>query len=151
MSEVRGFKKEIESLVEDQLCSIEPRFPFSENQVYAIFVFWKDAFDKGSVFGGSAKLALASLGYEKTCVLFNCGALECQIVAEQNMDNNEGLQAAAEQYHFVSGAFQYIKDTALLALNWEPTVNISQDTAATLSLIMLAQAKENFFFESNKR
>lgn len=42
--------------------------------------------------------ALASLGYEKTCVLFNCGALASQIAAEQNLDNDEGLKAAAKHY-----------------------------------------------------
>uniref|UniRef100_A0A8C3VM91 BRO1 domain-containing protein n=1 Tax=Catharus ustulatus TaxID=91951 RepID=A0A8C3VM91_CATUS len=36
----------------DQLCSVEPKFPFSENQVCVTFT-WKDAFDKGSLFGGS--------------------------------------------------------------------------------------------------
>ncbi|NXD62022.1 PDC6I protein, partial [Eolophus roseicapillus] len=87
----------------DQLCSIEPKFPFSENQVCVTFT-WKDAFDKGSLFGGSAKLALASLGYEKTCVLFNCGALASQIAAEQNLDNDEGLKAAAKHYQVQSSA-----------------------------------------------
>uniref|UniRef100_A0A8C9NAS0 Programmed cell death 6 interacting protein n=1 Tax=Serinus canaria TaxID=9135 RepID=A0A8C9NAS0_SERCA len=41
-----------ESSYYDQLCSIEPKFPFSENQVCVTFT-WKDAFDKGSLFGGS--------------------------------------------------------------------------------------------------
>ncbi|XP_055660490.1 programmed cell death 6-interacting protein isoform X1 [Falco peregrinus] len=133
----------------DQLCSIEPKFPFSENQVCVTFT-WKDAFDKGSLFGGSAKLALASLGYEKTCVLFNCGALASQIAAEQNLDNDEGLKAAAKHYQFASGAFQHIKDTVLSALNREPTVDISPDTAGTLSLIMLAQAQEVFFLKATR-
>ncbi|XP_030300939.1 programmed cell death 6-interacting protein isoform X1 [Calypte anna] len=131
----------------DQLCSIEPKFPFSENQVCVTFT-WKDAFDKGSLFGGSAKLALASLGYEKTCVLFNCGALASQIAAEQNLENDEGLKAAAKHYQFASGAFQHIKDTVLSALNREPTVDISPDTVGTLSLIMLAQAQEVFFLKA---
>uniref|UniRef100_A0A4W3IXL1 Programmed cell death 6 interacting protein n=1 Tax=Callorhinchus milii TaxID=7868 RepID=A0A4W3IXL1_CALMI len=39
----------------DQLCAIEPKFPFSENQICITFT-WKDAFDKGSLFGGSVKL-----------------------------------------------------------------------------------------------
>ncbi|XP_048955546.1 programmed cell death 6-interacting protein isoform X3 [Canis lupus dingo] len=39
----------------DQICSIEPKFPFSENQICLTFT-WKDAFDKGSLFGGSVKL-----------------------------------------------------------------------------------------------
>lgn len=42
--------------------------------------------------------ALASIGYEKTCVLFNVGALASQIAAEQNLDNDEGLKAAAKFY-----------------------------------------------------
>ncbi|XP_006269650.1 programmed cell death 6-interacting protein isoform X1 [Alligator mississippiensis] len=133
----------------DQLCSIEPKFPFSENQICVTFT-WKDAFDKGSLFGGSVKLALASLGYEKTCVLFNCGALASQIAAEQNLDNDEGLKAAAKYYQFASGAFQHIKDTVLSALNREPTVDISPDTVGTLSLIMLAQAQEVFFLKATR-
>ncbi|XP_010192318.1 PREDICTED: programmed cell death 6-interacting protein-like, partial [Mesitornis unicolor] len=93
---------------------------------------------------------LASLGYEKTCVLFNCGALASQIAAEQNLDNDEGLKAAAKHYQFASGAFQHIKDTVLSALNREPTVDISPDTVGTLSLIMLAQAQEVFFLKATR-
>nr|XP_056713432.1 programmed cell death 6-interacting protein isoform X1 [Euleptes europaea] len=133
----------------DQLCAVEPKFPFSENQVCVTFT-WKDAFDKGSLFGGSVKLALASLGYEKTCVLFNCGALASQIASEQNLDNDEGLKAAAKHYQFASGAFQHIKDTVLSSLNREPTVDISPDTVGTLSLIMLAQAQEVFFLKATR-
>lgn len=43
-------------------------------------------------------LALASVGYEKTCVLFNIGALSSQIASEQNLDNDEGLKTAAKFY-----------------------------------------------------
>lgn len=133
----------------DQICSIEPKFPFSENQICLTFT-WKDAFDKGSLFGGSVKLALASLGYEKSCVLFNCAALASQIAAEQNLDNDEGLKTAAKQYQFASGAFLHIKDTVLSALSREPTVDISPDTVGTLSLIMLAQAQEVFFLKATR-
>ncbi|KAB0378677.1 hypothetical protein FD755_010255 [Muntiacus reevesi] len=111
---------------------------------------WKDAFDKGSLFGGSVKLALASLGYEKSCVLFNCAALASQIAAEQNLDNDEGLKIAAKHYQFASGAFLHIKETVLSALNREPTVDISPDTVGTLSLIMLAQAQEVFFLKATR-
>ncbi|XP_021094318.1 programmed cell death 6-interacting protein isoform X1 [Heterocephalus glaber] len=131
----------------DQICAIEPKFPFSENQICLTFT-WKDAFDKGSLFGGSVKLALASLGYEKSCVLFNCAALASQIAAEQNLDNDEGLKIAAKHYQFASGAFLHIKETVLSALNREPTVDISPDTVGTLSLIMLAQAQEVFFLKA---
>ncbi|XP_072303611.1 programmed cell death 6-interacting protein isoform X2 [Eucyclogobius newberryi] len=131
----------------DQLCTVEPKFPFSENQLCLTFT-WKDAFDKGSLFGGSVKLALASLGYEKTCVLFNAAALASQIAAEQNLDSDEGLKAAAKYYQLGSGAFGHIKDTVLSALNREPTMDISPETVGTLSLIMLAQAQEVFFLKA---
>uniref|UniRef100_A0A1A8LDA0 Programmed cell death 6-interacting protein n=1 Tax=Nothobranchius pienaari TaxID=704102 RepID=A0A1A8LDA0_9TELE len=131
----------------DQLCAIEPKFPFSENQLCLTFT-WKDAFDKGSLFGGSVKLSLASLGYEKTCVLFNCAALASQIAAEQNVDNDECLKAAARFYQLASSAFSHIKDTVLSALNREPTMDICPETVSTLSSIMLAQAQEVFFLKA---
>ncbi|XP_059206370.1 programmed cell death 6-interacting protein isoform X2 [Centropristis striata] len=131
----------------DQLCAVEPKFPFCENQLCLTFT-WKDAFDKGSLFGGSVKLALASLGYEKTCVLFNAAALASQIASEQNLDNDEGLKAAARYYQLASGAFGHIKDTVLSALNREPTMDISPETVGTLSQIMLAQAQEVFFLKA---
>uniref|UniRef100_A0A8C7HYV8 Programmed cell death 6-interacting protein n=1 Tax=Oncorhynchus kisutch TaxID=8019 RepID=A0A8C7HYV8_ONCKI len=131
----------------DQLCAVEPKFPFSENQLCLTFT-WKDAFDKGSLFGGSVKLALASLGYEKTCVLFNGAALASQIASEQNLDSDEGLKVAAKYYQLASGAFGHIKDTVLSALNREPTMDISPETVGTLSLIMLAQAQEVFFLKA---
>ncbi|XP_061598567.1 programmed cell death 6-interacting protein isoform X1 [Cololabis saira] len=131
----------------DQLSAVEAKFPFSENQLCLTFT-WKDAFDKGSLFGGSVKLSLASLGYEKTCVLFNCAALASQIAAEQNIDNDECLKAAAKYYQLASGAFSHIKDTVLSALNREPTMDICPETVGTLSLIMLAQAQEVFFLKA---
>nr|XP_061808879.1 programmed cell death 6-interacting protein-like isoform X2 [Nerophis lumbriciformis] len=131
----------------DQLCAVEPKFPFSENQLCLTFT-WKDAFDKGSLFGGSVKLALASLGYEKTCVLFNAAALASQIASEQNLENDEGLKNAAKFYQLASGAFSHIKDTVLSALNREPTMDIAPETVGTLSMIMLAQAQEVFFLKA---
>ncbi|KAM8966536.1 programmed cell death 6-interacting protein isoform 3-T3 [Pelodytes ibericus] len=133
----------------DQLCSVEPKFPFTESQLCLTFT-WKDAFDKGSIFGGSVKLALPSLGYEKTCVLFNIGALASQIASEQNLDNDEALKAASRFYQLASGAFSHIKDTVLSSLNRDPTVDISPDTVGTLSLIMLAQAQEVFFLKATR-
>ncbi|XP_062869611.1 programmed cell death 6-interacting protein [Trichomycterus rosablanca] len=129
----------------DQLCSVERKFPFPE---LCLTFTWKDAFDKGSLFGGSVKLALASVGYEKTCVLFNIGALASQIASEQNLDNDEGLKTAAKFYQLASGAFAHIKDTVLSALNREPTMDISPETVGTLSQIMLSQAQEVFVLKA---
>lgn len=52
--------------------------------------------------------ALASLGYEKTCVLFNAAALASQIASEQNLDNDEGLKAAAKYYQVGVAPHSYI-------------------------------------------
>lgn len=49
--------------------------------------------------------ALASLGYEKTCVLFNVAALASQIASEQNLDNDEGLKVAAKYYQVSTYSF----------------------------------------------
>lgn len=59
--------------------------------------------------------ALASLGYEKTCVLFNCGALASQIASEQNLDSDEGMKAAAKYYQvqFLS-MFNYLLEFVIV-------------------------------------
>uniref|UniRef100_A0A8C0EUK3 BRO1 domain-containing protein n=1 Tax=Bubo bubo TaxID=30461 RepID=A0A8C0EUK3_BUBBB len=106
------------------LCSIEPKFPFSENQVCVTFT-WKDAFDKGSLFGGSTIYQKPSILGGNCCMYYIC--------KRKNI-----------------GAFQHIKDTVLSALNREPTVDISPDTVGTLSLIMLAQAQEVFFLKATR-
>ena len=50
---------------------------------------WKDAFDKGSLFGGKISLTLTSLAYERVCVLFNVGAFNTGYVYV--MDVIQGL------------------------------------------------------------
>ncbi|KAJ8291105.1 hypothetical protein GJAV_G00021460 [Gymnothorax javanicus] len=131
----------------DQLCAAEPKFPFTENQLILSFT-WKDAFAKGSLFSGPAKLTLANLGYEKTCVLFNVGALASQIAAEQNLNDDEGRKTAAKLYQLASGAFSHIRSTVMSALSHEPTGDMSPDITNLLSHIMLAQAQEVVFLKA---
>uniref|UniRef100_A0A8C2IUR3 Programmed cell death 6 interacting protein n=1 Tax=Cyprinus carpio TaxID=7962 RepID=A0A8C2IUR3_CYPCA len=50
----------------DQLCAIEPKFPFPE---LCLTFTWKDAFDKGSLFGGSVKLGDGAFAHIKDTVL----------------------------------------------------------------------------------
>uniref|UniRef100_A0AAR2KNA2 BRO1 domain-containing protein n=1 Tax=Pygocentrus nattereri TaxID=42514 RepID=A0AAR2KNA2_PYGNA len=50
----------------DQLCSVEPKFPFPE---LCLTFTWKDAFDKGSLFGGSVKLGNGAFAHIKDTVL----------------------------------------------------------------------------------
>jgi programmed cell death 6-interacting protein len=60
----------------DQLTALEQKIPASEVQ---IAFKWKDAFDKGSIFGGRMALTVASVSYEKVCILFNIAALSTQV------------------------------------------------------------------------
>ncbi|MFT7816373.1 programmed cell death 6-interacting protein-like [Arapaima gigas] len=125
----------------DQLCAIEPKFPFSQNQ--QIGNRWSHHAIHLCRGGGAVpSSALPSLGYEKTCVLFNVGALASQLALEQRLDTDEGLKMAAKYYQMASGAFSHIKDTVLSAVSREPTVDISPECSGALSLIMLAQAQE---------
>uniref|UniRef100_A0AAY5F0Q4 BRO1 domain-containing protein n=1 Tax=Electrophorus electricus TaxID=8005 RepID=A0AAY5F0Q4_ELEEL len=50
----------------DQLCAVEPKFPFPEVMLCLTFT-WKDAFDKGSLFGGS--MASGAFAHIKDTVL----------------------------------------------------------------------------------
>lgn len=55
----------------DQIYALEGKVPMNE---LTVGFKWKDAFDKGSLFGGKISLTLTSLAYERVCVLFNVGA-----------------------------------------------------------------------------
>ncbi|CAG9798578.1 unnamed protein product [Chironomus riparius] len=122
----------------DQLNALEVKIPIHEFQVPFKY---KDAFDKGSIFGGKASLTLSSLAFEKVCVLFNIAALQSSIAASQCFDSDEGLKTAAKLFQQSAGIFSHLKSAAP-ALGQEPTPDLSPDTLHVLSILMLAQAQE---------
>jgi len=123
----------------DQLVALEQKIPANEVQVA---FKWKDAFDKGSIFGGRISLTVASLGYEKACILFNIGALSTQIAEAQNMDSEEGLQRANKKLQSAAGIFAHLKDGVVAAIEQEPTPDLEAETLHVLTNLCLAQAQE---------
>uniref|UniRef100_T1JPL0 BRO1 domain-containing protein n=1 Tax=Strigamia maritima TaxID=126957 RepID=T1JPL0_STRMM len=104
---------------------------------------WKDAFDKGSFFGGRMELTASSMAYEKVCILFNVAAMQSQIAASQNTETDEGLKLMAKLFQQASGIFNHLINIVTSSIQQEPTPDLSPDTLSALSSLMIAQAQEN--------
>uniref|UniRef100_A0A8C4Y0H3 BRO1 domain-containing protein n=1 Tax=Gopherus evgoodei TaxID=1825980 RepID=A0A8C4Y0H3_9SAUR len=100
----------------DQLCSIEPKFPFSENQICVTFT-WKDAFDKGSLFGGSVKLGIGAFQHIKDTVL---SALNREPTVDISPDTVGTLSlimlAQAQEVFFLKATRDKMKDAIIAKL-----------------------------------
>ncbi|XP_052872127.1 programmed cell death 6-interacting protein [Anopheles cruzii] len=131
----------------DQLCALESKIPVQELQVP---FKWKDAFDKGTIFGGRISLTLTSIAYERTCVLFNIAALQSCVASGQGSDNDEGLKMAAKLFQQSAGIFSFLKTLASATIQGEPTPDLSQDCLTALGNLMLAQAQEIFVIKAIK-
>lgn len=131
----------------DQLCALETKIVVQDFQVP---FKWKDAFDKGSIFGGRMSLTLASLSYEKICILFNIAALQSSVASSQGLDNEEGLKLAAKLFQQSAGIFNNLKSAAPATIPQEPTTDFTPEALNALSSLMLAQAQEIFVFKAIK-
>ncbi|KAK3913615.1 Programmed cell death 6-interacting protein [Frankliniella fusca] len=125
----------------DQLCALEAKIPAHEVQIP---FKWKDAFDKGTFFGGRISLTVSSLSYEKVCVLFNIAALQSAVASSQSLVSDEGLKLAAKLFQQSAGIFNHLKATVMLAIQQDPTPDLNPDCLAALGAVMLAQAQEMF-------
>jgi len=123
----------------DQLHSLEHKIPTQELQIP---FKWKDAFDRGSIFGGRISLTVPSIAYEKVCILFNYAALATQISEAQNLDSEEGLKTANKKLQVAAGIFSALKDRVVGAIEQEPTPDLDPETLSVLSSLCLAQAQE---------
>jgi len=123
----------------DQLAALEVKIPSSEVQIP---FKWKDAFDKGSIFGGRISLTVSSIGYEKVCVLFNIGALSSQVAEMQNLESEDGLQKANKMLKTAAGIFAALKDRVVGIIEQEPTPDLEPECLAVLSSLCIAQAQE---------
>lgn len=125
----------------DQIVSLESKIPSQELQVP---FKWKDAFDRGNIFGTRMSLTITSLSYEKVCVLFNIAALQSGVASAQSMESDDGLKLAAKLFQQASGIFNYLKSTVMLSIQQDPTPDLNPDTLGALSQLMLAQAQQIF-------
>ncbi|CAH0558884.1 unnamed protein product [Brassicogethes aeneus] len=125
----------------DQIVALESKIPAQELQVP---FKWKDAFDKGSLFGSRISLTVSSLSYEKVCVLFNIAALQSAVASVQSIENDEGLKLSAKLLQQSAGIFNHLKSTVMLTIQQDPTPDLNPDTLGALSSLMLAQAQEMF-------
>ncbi|ROT76243.1 ALG-2 interacting protein x [Penaeus vannamei] len=123
----------------DQIVALESKIPASEIQIP---FKWKDAFDKGSIFGGRISLTVSSLSYEKVCVLFNIAAMQSQVAAAKNADSEEEMKLSAKLFQSASGIFSHLKTVVYSALQQDPTPDLQPETLSALASLMLAQAQE---------
>lgn len=119
--------------------ALESKVPVGEVQIP---FKWKDAFDRGSMFGSRISLTVPSLAYERICVLFNIAAFQSGIAGEQNLESTEGLQKALKKLQAAAGIFTNLKETVVASIQQEPTSDLDPETLGVLADIMLAQAQE---------
>ncbi|KAG5322964.1 PDC6I protein, partial [Pseudoatta argentina] len=124
----------------DQLCALEGKIPAHELQIP---FKWKDAFDR-TIFGGKLSLTISTLAYEKVCVLFNIAALQSSVAATQSLDSDEGLKLSAKLFQQSAGILNHLKGNVMMAIQQDPTPDITPETLGALSALMLAQAQEIF-------
>lgn len=130
----------------DQLTSLESKCPPTDIQIP---FKWKDAFDRGSFFGGSASLTLTSLSYEKTCILFNIAAMQSQIASGicTDISDDEALKTCARYFQQAGGIFQQLKHAAP-SVHHDLTPDLEADTVSALQALMIAQAQESFYHKA---
>lgn len=123
----------------DQLVALESKIPPQEVQIP---FKWKDAFDKGSIFGGRMSLTISSLEYERMCILFNIAAMQSMIAAQEPLDTEDSLKLAAKYFQQSAGIFVYLKANIMMAVHQETTPDLNPETLDALAKLMLAQAQE---------
>ena len=128
----------------DQLAAVQNKVPVNEVQIP---FKWKDAFDKGSFFGGRISLTIPSFSYEKICVLFNVAAYNSQAASEQNFESDEGLQKAMKKLQIIAGIFAHLKETAVLTIQRDPTPDLDPETLGILSGMYRVFHIEMFLFK----
>ncbi|KAG6448193.1 hypothetical protein O3G_MSEX005360 [Manduca sexta] len=86
--------------------------------------------------------AISSLAYERMCILFNIGAMQSAVAAQQPLDTEDSLKLAAKLLQQSAGVFAFLKANIMMAVHQETTPDLLPETLDALSKLMLAQAQE---------
>ncbi|KAJ3255782.1 pH-response regulator protein palA/rim20 [Boothiomyces macroporosus] len=120
-----------------QLHYLESKFVFNEQNI-KIFFTW------GNAFGKKEFVSSHNIGFEKASILFNLGAIYCQLADQAGTTSEEGIKKSAAYYQQSAGAFQCILDN-LHAWDISSTANTQLNA---LTNLMLAQAQEVFLLKA---
>ena len=101
----------------------------------------------GGFLSGAKKYTAVDITFERCCLLFNIGALQCQIAKSQNFDSDEGLKAACKHFQGAAGTFTRLRDDVYQHLSIAPTPDLGAESTTAMCNLMLAQAQEAFFLK----
>ncbi|KAJ5069972.1 pcd6 interacting protein-related [Anaeramoeba ignava] len=107
----------------------------SDKKALKINWIWFDAF-KNKIF------ASTEIEFEKASILFNIGALSNSKGLLENIDSEDGMKQALQNFQFSAGIFSYIKNELLNKLPKGITNDFSLNSIEMIISLMLAQAQE---------
>ena len=64
------------------------------------------------------------------------------MAADQNLNSSEGLQKALKRLQVAAGIFAHLKDSAVGAIQQDPTPDMEPEALSVIADLMLAQAQE---------
>ena len=117
----------------NQLYFVERRF-FPPDRSLGIFFEWYDSLT-------GVPSSQRTVAFEKASVLFNIGGLFTQIGTKQDRTNQDGLDAAVDNFLRAAGTFQYIHENFTNA----PSSDLGPETLHMLVQLMCGQARECLF------
>ena len=123
-----------------QLCSMQAKFPFSPSANDVTLQFsWKDAFKP------SKSIKQHSVAYEKSCVLFNLGALYTLNGLNAEASNGDYAKNAAKLFMSAAGVYQHLRTNVAPRVSGALTSDLSQEGLQMIIDLMQAQAQALYY------
>lgn len=125
-----------------QLHNVALKFPLDEIAIKIPFS-WYPSFGKDR-----RPLTSLHVNFEKSCILFNIGALYARLAVNESLGNAESIKKACNLFQQSAGVFATLKER--LSADWKSLVgpDMSQQALLALKNIMLGQAQECFVLKA---